>query len=44
MDRGYLEKMTFQVSWRLLMRLKIINFSFRKAKIPKIFAPAAQIP
>ena len=35
-----LEKMAFQVSWRLLLRLKIIKISFRKAKIPKFFAPA----
>ena len=37
-----LEQMTFQVSWRLLLSLKIIKISFRKAKIPKFFAPAAQ--
>ena len=37
-----LEKMAFQVSWRLLLRLKIIKISFRKANIPKFFAPAAQ--
>ena len=28
-----LEQMTFQVSWRLLLSLKIIKISFRKAKI-----------
>ena len=37
-----LEKMAaFQVRSRLLLRLKIIKISFKKAKIPKIFAPAA---
>ena len=41
--RGWrgLEKMAFQVSWRSLLRLRITKISFRKAKVPKFFAPAA---